>query len=132
MRPRLRFGSVSGFVTPRVTANQVTFARIILMPLLAALFYGPTAARGVAIVLMGVVGVTDLLDGYLARKQGPTILGGLMDPIADKVYTAMCAFPFAHLGIIPWWVVIALFVREFVVTAFRSSFELRQRTLRTT
>src|SRR6185436_1830881 len=85
-----------------------------------------------AVIIGSFVGATDFVDGYLARKQGPTVLGGLMDPIADKVFIAVCFVPFADRGYVPWEIVAALFLREYLVTALRSSFERRQRQLRST
>lgn len=116
----------------RITANQVTFSRLVAMPFLALLLYGGHTERVIALVIGFFVGLTDYLDGYLARKQGPTVLGGLMDPLADKVFLALVVLPFAQLGLLPWWAVAALLLREFLVTALRSSFEARKRTLRTT
>src|SRR6185503_323067 len=66
---------------PMVTANQVTFGRLCAIPLLCVLLYGGHTAQLVALVLGIAVGFTDLLDGYLARKYGATVLGGLLDPI---------------------------------------------------
>lgn len=116
----------------RITANQVTFARIVLMPGIASLLYGGETARIWAVILGTIVGCTDFVDGWMARRQGPTILGGLMDPVADKLFIAVAFMPFVDLGFIAWWIVGALFLREFLVTALRSSFELRQRTLKST
>ena len=115
---------------PRITANQVTFARLVLMPLLCWMLYGGETARLWAVIVGTLIGCTDFVDGYLARKHGPTVLGGLMDPIADKVFIAVGFLPYADLGWVPWWLVAALFVREFLVTALRSSFEVRQKALR--
>src|SRR5262245_15811248 len=116
----------------RITANQVTLARLILMPMLCGLIYGDTAMQTWAVIIGTLVGATDFVDGYLARKQGPTVLGGLMDPIADKVFIAVCFVPFADRGYVPWELVAALFLREYLVTALRSSFERRQKQLRST
>ena len=116
----------------RITANQVTFARLILMPMLCGLIYGDRTMQTWAVIIGSFVGATDFVDGYLARKQGPTVLGGLMDPIADKVFIAVCFVPFADRGYVPWEIVAALFLREYLVTALRSSFERRQRQLRST
>lgn len=116
----------------RITANQVTFARLVMMPALCGLIYGGPTARLWAVIIGTVVGCTDFVDGYLARKHGPTVLGGLMDPIADKVFIAVCFIPYADRGWVAWWLVSLLFVRELLVTALRSSFELRQRQLKST
>ena len=117
---------------PLVTANQVTVARLIPMPLIAWLIYQGPTAWWVAIVIAFVVGSTDYLDGYLARKYGPTVLGGLMDPIADKVFVAATLLATADLGWIPWWLVHVVLIRELAVTALRSSFEMRPRRLQST
>src|SRR5262249_37815380 len=73
---------------------------------------------------------TDFVDGYLARKQGPTVLGGLMDPIADKVFIAITFLPAVDLKWVPSWLVALLFVREFFVTAARTSYEQRDLQLK--
>lgn len=116
----------------RITANQVTFARLAAIPFLAALLYGGTIARMLALFLGIAVGATDFLDGYLARKYGPTVLGGLMDPIADKVFVAVALLPLVHNGWAPWWLAHVVLLRELLVTALRSSFELRRKSLRST
>ena len=78
-----------------------------------------------AVVIGTVIGCTDFVDGWLARKYGTTKLGGLMDPIADKVFTAVVFLPAVDLGWVPWWLVALLFVREFLVTAARTIYEKR-------
>ena len=110
---------------PWITANQVTFLRLILLPVGAACLYGGLAARYFALVFMTLVGCTDFVDGYLARKYGTTKLGSLMDPIADKLFVALVFIPFAHMRWMPTWVIAAMFVREFLVTAARTSHERR-------
>jgi CDP-diacylglycerol--glycerol-3-phosphate 3-phosphatidyltransferase len=119
-------------VPPRITANQVTFGRLVAIPFLVAALYGGQAARMLALFLGIAVGFTDFVDGWLARKHGPTVLGGLMDPIADKAFVVLVLLVFGDLGWAPWWVVHAVLLREFLVTALRSSFELRRRSLRST
>jgi cardiolipin synthase (CMP-forming) len=116
----------------RVTANQVTFLRIALMPLPAWLLYRGLSAQYAALIVATLLGCTDFVDGYLARKQGPTVLGGLMDPIADKVFVAIAFMPCYDLGLAPAWLVTALFAREFLVTAARSVYERRGLSLKST
>lgn len=116
----------------RITANQVTFARLVAIPFLSACLYLGSVGRTIALILGVVIGLTDFVDGYLARKYGPTVLGGLMDPIADKVFVVTGLTPMAALGWVPWWLIYAILGREFLVTALRSSFELRRQTLRST
>src|SRR3982751_931845 len=108
------------------------------MPLLSWLIY-----RGVidhnntylwsALIAGTLIGCTDWVDGMLARKYGPTVLGGLLDPIADKVFIAFAYVPFAddRIGLIPAWVAALMFTREFFITALRSAYEQRNLTLKT-
>ena len=126
----------------RITANQVTVARLLPMPLLAWLIYR-AATQGYkdngymwAALIAGIlIGCTDWVDGMLARRQGPTVLGGLLDPIADKVFIAFAYTPFAdsrmHVALVPAWACALMFVREFFITALRSAYEQRNLSLRT-
>jgi CDP-diacylglycerol--glycerol-3-phosphate 3-phosphatidyltransferase len=116
----------------RITANQVTIARLIGMPFLAALAYGDESSRIIAVILGTLIGLTDTVDGYLARKYGVTVLGSLLDPVADKVFIVVCYGVCADRGIIPWWVAAAILARELGVTVMRSSLELRGRRLPST
>ncbi len=73
-----------------------------------------------AISLFLICGFTDWLDGYLARRWNQiTDLGALLDPIADKFMVLGCFTVFAHLGIIPIWMVLIICVREVSVTWVR-------------
>jgi CDP-diacylglycerol--glycerol-3-phosphate 3-phosphatidyltransferase len=104
----------------RITANHVTLLRLVFLPLPCALLFGGPWHKSLALVLFIVLGLTDYLDGYLARKQGPTTLGALIDPMADKIFVTAMFVPLAQLGAVPIWMVLLLFVREYVVTELRS------------
>ncbi len=113
---------------------MVTFARLLPMPLVSVWLYHAADSRGemwAALIVGTLIGCTDFVDGYLARKQGPTVLGGLIDPIADKVFVAMVYMPFADLGTVPAWACALMFVREFIVTALRSAYEMRALHMKT-
>jgi CDP-diacylglycerol--glycerol-3-phosphate 3-phosphatidyltransferase len=126
---------------PWITANQVTLARLIPMPLLSWLIYRG-AETGYqdnpymwsALIAGTLIGCTDWVDGMLARKYGPTVLGGLLDPIADKVFIAFAYVPFADdkTGqMVAWWAAALMFTREFFITSLRSAYEQRNLTLKT-
>jgi CDP-diacylglycerol--glycerol-3-phosphate 3-phosphatidyltransferase len=104
----------------KITANQVTLARLILLPIPCALLFGETWHQFVALILFIGIGLTDYLDGYLARKQGPTTLGALLDPMADKIFVTAMFIPLAHMEVVPIWMVLLLFIREYTVTELRS------------
>lgn len=123
---------------PWITANQVTLLRLIPMPVLSWLIYrgaqegyqGNTYMWS-ALIAGTVIGCTDWVDGMLARKYGPTVLGGLLDPIADKIFIAFAYTPFADVGFVPWWACALMFTREFFITALRSAYEQRNLSLKT-
>jgi cardiolipin synthase (CMP-forming) len=128
---------------PLITANQVTLARLIPMPLLSWLIY-QSAEHGYedngymwsALIAGTLIGCTDWIDGLLARKHGPTVLGGLLDPMADKVFVVFAYTPFADdilfgESFVPWWACALMFVREFFITALRSAYEQRGITMKT-
>jgi cardiolipin synthase len=116
----------------RVTANQVTSARLLAMPLVGWLIYGSPTTQAVGVAIGTLIGLTDTVDGYLARKYGPTVLGSLLDPVADKIFIVVCYGCFADRGGIPWWIAAAIFSREFLVTVLRSSLELGGQRLSST
>src|SRR5580700_12060489 len=71
--------------------NTLTWARIAAIPLIILLFYMPYWwADPAAGLLFGAAGITDSLDGYLARRLGQTTrLGTFLDPVADKLIVAV-------------------------------------------
>src|SRR5689334_4165408 len=65
--------------------------------------------------------ITDVLDGYLARKLDVvSVLGKLIDPLADKLIVMACLIWMVKMGRMPAWAVIVLLAREFSVTSLRS------------
>ncbi|HVV16964.1 MAG TPA: CDP-alcohol phosphatidyltransferase family protein [Polyangia bacterium] len=113
----------------RITANQVTSARLLAMPLVGFLIYGTESTQLWGVVIGTLIGLTDTVDGYLARKHGPTVLGSLLDPVADKIFIVVCYGCYADRGGIPWQLAAAIFSRELLVTVLRSSLELNGRRL---
>ena len=115
----------------KITANMVTILRIVLMPIPGYLLYGGESSLLVALVLTILLGLTDLLDGIMARREGTSVLGGLLDPIADKIFIAVIYLPLTDRGVIPVWLTAAMFARDFAVTTLRSSLSLRDAPMRT-
>jgi len=105
--------------------NLLTLSRILAVPVLVALLWWPgwRLGYGIAFVLYCVVGITDYLDGYLARAQGTVSkLGIFMDPIADKIMVAAVILILCANGEISGWSVIAALVillREIAVSGLR-------------
>ncbi len=115
-----------------MTANQVTLARIALLPIpCAMLLFGDSNWDWVAFFLFVFLGMTDFIDGMMARREGPTKLGGLLDPVADKIMMAAITLSLAGNGWIPVWVPAAILSREFLLTVLRSSVALRGKQVKT-
>ena len=76
--------------------------------------------RYIALLIFGIASLTDLYDGYLARKTGViTSFGKFMDPLADKILTSTALICFASLGYIYTWMVLVIIGRDFIVTGLR-------------
>lgn len=105
----------------KLKANHITILRIFLLPIpcYMVLNGGPTYYLYALFILI-LLGATDWLDGWIARRQGVTILGSLLDPIADKIFLAMSYITVHYIGIGPWWLVVAILFREFSITVLRS------------
>jgi CDP-diacylglycerol--glycerol-3-phosphate 3-phosphatidyltransferase len=105
--------------------NLLTLLRIAAVPLLVWLLANPTPPETiVAFVVFFVATMTDVLDGWLARRYGLiTPLGKLLDPLADKllvVSTLIMLAMSARTPGIPAWLLVIIIGREFAVTGLRS------------
>ncbi len=92
--------------------NGVSFLRLLGVPLFLWLVLGPKADVAALVVLMAS-GVTDWLDGYLARRLNQTSkVGEILDPVVDRLYILAVVIGLAFRDIIPWWVAIILPARD--------------------
>jgi CDP-diacylglycerol--glycerol-3-phosphate 3-phosphatidyltransferase len=103
--------------------NALTLARIFLVPIIVAVLLTVEirvwAFWGASLFLAAAL--TDLLDGYLARRrQQVTTLGRLLDPIADKLLISSALVALVQLRIAPAWMVAIIIGREFAVSGLRS------------
>jgi cardiolipin synthase len=95
--------------------NLLSMIRLAGVPVFLWLILGPEA-DGWALVLLMVSGVTDFLDGYLARKLGQTsTLGQILDPVADRLYILAVVVGLALREVIPWWVAVSLPLRDLLL-----------------
>jgi CDP-diacylglycerol---glycerol-3-phosphate 3-phosphatidyltransferase len=101
--------------------NILTLSRLALaMALMALLTLNFPFARSLALLVFIVAGITDYLDGYLARTvYGVTAFGRLMDPLTDKVLVCAAFVSFVEMRLIPAWIVVIIISREFLVTGLR-------------
>ncbi len=116
--------------TPRQSArlvnlpNALTVLRLAVVPVFAVLLLsegGMDEGRRVwATVFFGAAIITDRYDGLIARRTGQvTEFGKLADPIADKALTGTALIGLSVLALLPWWVTLAILVREVGVTLLR-------------
>ena len=96
--------------------NILTIVRFLLIPLI--LYFVFTQQYIAAFIMLTVSGLTDVLDGIIARKFNCiTNFGKLVDPLADKTTQISILTALAIKGIIPLWILIVVFVKEFVMVA---------------
>lgn len=102
--------------------NSLTLSRILLIPVFVWLFSTPTDERSLAAaVVFATAALTDLLDGYVARRRGQiTNLGKLLDPVADKLLVAAGLVLLVEFQRVDVWLVIAIIAREIIVTGARA------------
>lgn len=104
-------------------ANQLTYCRILLIPLLVLVFYLPYEWRfPLSAAVFGLAGITDWLDGHIARKyQLSTPFGAFLDPVADKLMVAVALALLIELHKSVWFTLPAAVIicREIVISALR-------------
>lgn len=101
--------------------TQLTLLRFLLAFLVMGLLFIPGwPAKAGALAGFLAAGLTDWLDGYLARRLGQaTPMGALLDPIADKVLVLGTLLAFVQLRLIPAWMVLVIVLRESLITGVR-------------
>lgn len=102
--------------------NVLTMGRVVMIPVvLWYLTRGTPESAYIAAWLYGAAAVTDLLDGYLARKRNlVSVFGKFLDPLADKLLVMATLVYMVQLGRIAPWIVVVLLGRELSVTSLRS------------
>ena len=111
--------------------NLLTLVRIFLVPLLVAalvqqnfqIYWGTrvlVANDFFALIVFLAAALTDLLDGYLARRwKQVTTVGTLLDPVADKLLISAALISLVEIRLLPGWMVILIISREFAVSGLR-------------
>lgn len=107
--------------------NVLSFLRLLGVPLFLWLVLGPQA-DGAAFVVLALAGISDYLDGRIARATGTSSrLGQILDPLADRLYILATLIGLLIRDIVPLWLVVALVARDVVLLALVPS--LRRRGL---
>lgn len=112
-------------------ANCLTLSRFVLSGLFViAMLIGDRLGLTSATIIFIIAGVTDTLDGIIARRRAQiTNFGTLMDPLADKVLICSAFICFVEHHWVPAWVVITIVTREFAITGLRLLAATRQQVL---
>lgn len=104
----------------------LTWARVIAIPLLVAIYYSPFGVLDevtrdfLAALLFVIAGVTDWLDGFLARRWGQTsAFGAFLDPVADKLLVAACLIVLVHQQSVHGLIALIIIGREITISALR-------------
>ncbi len=96
--------------------NAITALRLLLVPVFVWLLFWHNRPVD-ASVLLGILGATDWVDGYLARRLGQvSTLGKIIDPVADRVLVATGVMSIIVYGAVPVWFGVVTLVREAVVS----------------
>ena len=104
--------------------NLITGFRFLLVPPVVMLLLNERF--DMALILFGVAGLSDGLDGYLAKRNNWTSrLGTLMDPLADKLLLVSCFVTLGWMGWIPLWLVALVVLRDLVIVGGAIVFHLR-------
>ena len=113
----------------RYIPNFITGARIIFVPCLIWMLFQSHYERALILVLL--MGLSDALDGFLARcYDWKTTLGSYLDPIADKVMLLSAYLTFAILGWVPWWLSGLIIARDVVLLIGAVCYHLSTRQLK--
>jgi CDP-diacylglycerol---glycerol-3-phosphate 3-phosphatidyltransferase len=109
--------------------NQLTALRILLVPVFVLLLLqGDPWLKLFGVIVFVVASLTDIYDGYHARKYGvETRLGAFLDPLADKLLITAALFLYYWMGYLVLWMVVLVVVRDVVVTALRVYAEYKNR-----
>ena len=101
--------------------NYLTFARILMVPILVVvLLTRVTNHEIIGVLVFWVASLTDLLDGYLARRwKQVTTLGKLLDPLADKLLIMGALISLVELDLAPAWMTFIILAREMAITGLR-------------
>ncbi len=104
--------------------NIITALRFLLVPPVVILLLQERFTA--ALIVFGVAGLSDGLDGFLARRfDWRSRLGGIMDPLADKLLVVSSFVTLGWLGLIPAWLVLLVILRDLVIIAGATFYHMR-------
>jgi CDP-diacylglycerol--glycerol-3-phosphate 3-phosphatidyltransferase len=102
----------------RTAANGVTVARLLATPVLVLIVLRATPSWA-ALLFWAALAGSDAVDGWLARRRGPSTSGAFLDPLADKFMVLGALVAMAALGKFTWAPIALLAGREILITGYR-------------
>jgi CDP-diacylglycerol--glycerol-3-phosphate 3-phosphatidyltransferase len=111
-------------------ANLITILRIVLVPIFLVILLTEMENKEIfAFIIFIIASISDAFDGYIARKYDQvTELGKFLDPLADKLLISAALLALVYLQLVETWVAAVIILREFVITAFRFYFLVKDTT----
>ena len=94
-------------------ANFLTVLRILLIPVFVSLLV--YRKPGAALLVFAVAALTDLLDGWVARRSGPSRLGAFLDPMADKLLLTASFVTLTYMRVLPFWIAAVVLSRDVIL-----------------
>src|SRR3989338_6969693 len=94
-------------------ANWLTVLRIVLIPVFVSLMV--YRKPGAGLLVFAVAASTDLLDGWVARRSGPSRLGAFLDPMADKLLLTASFVTLTYLKVLPFWIAAVVISRDVIL-----------------
>src|SRR5437879_2453939 len=104
--------------------NVISFARLLLVPVFLWLYVIGSVLP--AMIILTVVGTSDFVDGFVARATGQvSVLGKLLDPLADRVVIIAVLVAYSIKGTVPWWLSSVIVARDVIIMVAFAVFEKR-------
>jgi len=102
--------------------NSITLLRLAVIPVLFLLLLSPGRVLSMVIAILFIIAsITDLIDGYVARKYNiVTTMGKFLDPVADKLVVTTAMIMMIPIDRIPAWIVAIIIMRDLLVDGLRS------------
>jgi cardiolipin synthase len=104
--------------------NAISFARLLLVPVFLWLYVIGRVLP--AMIVLTVVGTSDFVDGFVARATGQvSVLGKLLDPLADRIVIVAVLVAYSIKGTVPWWLSSVIIARDVIIVVAFAVFEKR-------
>jgi CDP-diacylglycerol--glycerol-3-phosphate 3-phosphatidyltransferase/cardiolipin synthase len=114
-------GQGKPWLTPADALTSLRLPLAVLFPLVSQ--------PGVRLAIIGVAAASDIFDGILARRYGGSRTGAVLDPVADKIFVASAFLTLWRSGLLVWWEIVGILLRDVVAVAGALTVWLRHRSV---